>query len=284
MEIEILGSGGAVATPQPGCGCLVCQQARARGVPYSRGGPSLFVHGPDLLFDTPEEIGIQLNRSRVRQINGCFYSHWHPDHTMGRRVWEMNYDYRNWPGHNRCTDIYLPQQVAHDFRTRLGLHEHFAFLARHGVVQLHELSDGESVTVGSTRVTPFRLAENFVYAFLLEEQSGQRVLIAMDELFGWQPPAHLRGVDLAVLPMGIPELHPLTGARLMHAEHPVLAHEATFEQTLEMVRQLEPRSVILSHIEEPFGLDPDTLRTLAARLQRDGLPISFAHDTLLVEV
>jgi phosphoribosyl 1,2-cyclic phosphate phosphodiesterase len=283
MQLEILGSGGATLTPRPGCSCRTCQQARSRGVPYSRSGPCLFVHGPELLFDTPEEISIQLNRSGVRQINGCFYSHWHPDHTMGRRVWEMNYDYQNWPAQNRCTDIYLPQQVAHDFRTRLGLYEHFTYMARHGVVQLHELSDGESVTVGSTRVTPFRLAENYVYAFLLEDQ-GKRLLVAMDELFGWQPPAHLRGVDMAFLPMGIADTHPLSGERLMHAEHPVLTHEATFTQTLEMIRKLEPKQVILSHIEEPFGLDPDTLNTVAARLQHDGLPVSFAYDTLLVDV
>jgi phosphoribosyl 1,2-cyclic phosphate phosphodiesterase len=243
----------------------------------------LFVHGPDLLFDTPEEITVQLNRARVRQINGCFYSHWHPDHTMGRRIWEMNFDYQNWPAQNRCTDIYLPQQVAHDFRTRLGLHEHFTYMARHGVVQLHELSDGESVTVGVTRVTPFRLAENYVYAFLLEDTS-QRVLVIMDELFAWQPPAYLKGLDLVYLPMGIADVHPLTGERLMHAEHPVLAHEATFTQTLEIVRQLEPRQAVMSHIEEPFGLDPDTLNTLASRLQQDGLPITFAYDTMLVTV
>jgi phosphoribosyl 1,2-cyclic phosphate phosphodiesterase len=283
MRIEILGSGGAIATPRPGCACRVCQQARTRGVPYSRGGPSLFVHGPNLLFDTPEEIGLLLNRSQVRHIAACFYSHWHPDHTMGRRIWEMNYDYQNWPAHNRCTDIYLPQQVAHDFHTRLGLHEHFEFLSRHGVVRIIELSDGASVTIGGTKVTPIRLAENYVYAFLLES-GGRRALIAMDELYGWNPPASLRGIELAVMPMGIPAVHPLTGSQLMHPNHPVLAHEATFEQTLAMLRQIAPQQAILSHIEEPFDLDHDEYRAIAVQLRRDGLPVSFAHDTMMVEV
>ncbi|MBI2846110.1 MAG: hypothetical protein HYX86_06160, partial [Chloroflexi bacterium] len=82
MQIEILGSGGAITTPKPGCFCRVCVPAREKGVPYSRTGPSLFVHGPDVLIDTPEEIKQQLNRSRVKQIRAAFYSHWHPDHTM----------------------------------------------------------------------------------------------------------------------------------------------------------------------------------------------------------
>ena len=65
MKVEILGSGGAVSTPRPACSCRVCAEARREGIPYSRGGPSLFVHGPDVLVDTPEDIKAQLNRSRI---------------------------------------------------------------------------------------------------------------------------------------------------------------------------------------------------------------------------
>ena len=56
MKLEFLGSGGAGTIPKPLCQCRVCVQAREKGVPYSRTGPSLFIHGPDVLFDTPEEI------------------------------------------------------------------------------------------------------------------------------------------------------------------------------------------------------------------------------------
>ena len=54
MRLEILGSGGAVTIPRPGCDCRVCAEARARGIPYARTGPSVFVHGPDVLIDTPQ--------------------------------------------------------------------------------------------------------------------------------------------------------------------------------------------------------------------------------------
>ncbi len=105
MRIEFLGTGGATTTPRPGCQCRVCIEARERGVPYSRSGPAVFVHGPDVLIDTPEEIKDQLNRAGIEHIEAGLYSHWHPDHTMGRRVWEaLNFDGRNWPPsaqHNR---------------------------------------------------------------------------------------------------------------------------------------------------------------------------------------
>ena len=284
MRVEILGSAGAVSTPKPGCSCRVCVEAREKGVPYSRTGPSTFVHGPDVLFDTPEDSKHQLNRSRVREIKAAFYSHWHPDHVMGRRVWEeLNYDWRSYPPTPRSTPIYLPQQVAQDFRERLGSWEHLAFLARLGVVELIEVPDGDTVAVGTTAITPFRLAEDYVYAFLLEGD-GERVLVAPDELHRWTPPPDLGRLDLAVLPMGICEFHALTGERRIDPEHPILRAEATFEETLAIVEALDVDRVVLSHIEEIDGLSHDDLRELERRLQDDGRPIVFAYDGMVVDV
>ena len=69
MQIEILGSGGAVTTPKPLCECRICMEAREKGIPYSRSGPSVFIHGPNLLIDTPEDIFLQLNRAEIKKIN-----------------------------------------------------------------------------------------------------------------------------------------------------------------------------------------------------------------------
>jgi phosphoribosyl 1,2-cyclic phosphate phosphodiesterase len=236
-----------------------------------------------VLIDTPEEIKDQLNRSGVKKIAACFYSHWHPDHVMGRRVWEMNRDWRNWPPQHQRTDVYLPQQVAADFRQRLGSWEHFAFLEHEGLVQVIELSDGEAVQIGGVEIRPFRLAEDYVYAFLFDHD-GRRALIAPDELLGWSPPDDLSGIDLAVLPMGILEFDPFTGVRQIPEEHSVLRFEATFRQTLEIVGKLDAERVLLTHIEEPDGLSYDDLRRLEAQIRDDGRDIGFAYDTLVVEV
>ncbi len=284
MRFEFLGSGGAITTPRPGCACRLCREARANGIPYSRKGPSVFVHGPNVLIDTPEEIKDMLLRSQVPQIDAAFYSHWHPDHTAGLRVWEtMNADWFNWPPQHTRTPIYLPQQVAADFHVRLGAWEQMMYLQQFGVVGVNVLADGDTVTIGSTRIRPFRVAQDYVYAFLLEEE-GQRVLIAPDELYQWRPPEEVRGLDLAIIPMGLPVIHPFTGERLIPADHPVLQSEATFEQTLEMVRQLAAKRVIMTHIEEPCQLSYDDLLRLEARVQAQGYPITFAYDTLLVDL
>ena len=267
MLIEILGSGGARGTPAPGCLCRVCTLARARGAPYSRMGPSCYVHELGLLIDTPEEARLQVERAGLPHIPACVYSHWHPDHTMGRRVFEMNISLRSWPPVTHPTDVYLPQQVAADARSHLGLWEQLSYMQSRGMVRVRELRDGESFRLNGWSVTPIPLSESYVYAFILEGD-GRRVLIAPDELVGWQPPADLVGarpLDLALLPMGIVEFDPFSGDRLIPAIHPILRSEATFEQTLDVVRQLHARRVVLGHIEEPSGLTYDDFLELAAR-------------------
>jgi phosphoribosyl 1,2-cyclic phosphate phosphodiesterase len=284
MRVEILGSGGATTTPRPGCDCRVCVEARSKGVPYARTGPSVFVHGPNVVFDTPEEAKLQLDRAGIGAVGACVYSHWHPDHTMGRRVWETrNGDFRTWPREAKrpgVTDVYLPQQVAADFRTYLGGMEHLEFMQLRGWVRVHELADGESILIDGVEIRPFRLAEDYVYAFELAGL-GRRLLIAMDELNGWMPPPEVRGVDLAVLPMGICEFDPFSGERRIHPEHPVLRYEATFEETRAIVELLGAGHVVLTHVEEIDGLSHDDLQRLAPDY---GFNVTFAWDGYSVEV
>ncbi|WP_066174663.1 MBL fold metallo-hydrolase [Bacillus marinisedimentorum] len=284
MKLEFLGTGGATVIPRPLCSCRVCAEARDKGVPYSRTGPGLFVHGPDLLIDTSEDISIQLNRSQVKSIKGVIYSHWHPDHVMGRRVLEsMNADWVNYPPKHTSTDVYLPEQVTIDFKERLGSADHLNFFSYMGFIEQHELKDGDTISLNGYDIYPFRLAEDYVYAFLVTE-GEKRVLIEPDELNGWQPDDSMKGVDLAVLPMGLAEYHPLTGERVFAEDHPVLKLEATFKETLAIIKKLQPKRTILTHVEEIDGLSYDDLKEVEKQLKADGLDIEFAYDTMVVEV
>lgn len=286
LRVEFLGTSGAGPIPRPLCGCAVCEEARVRGVPYARNNPSVFVHGPDVLIDTPGEILDQLNRSSVERIAGCFYSHWHPDHTMGRHIFSiLNGNFPVWPYQpRRTTPLYLPQQVAADTRMFLGIRDHLAYLEQdERVIEIHELRDGETVEIGGVGIRPLRLAQDFVYGFLFDD-GGTRLLVVMDEMDGWDPPDEAKRCDLAVVPKGLADVHPFTGERQIPAEHPALAEEATFAQTLEIVAKLEARRVVMTHIEESDGLSHDDLTRLSEQVQRDGLDLTFAFDTRIVDV
>jgi phosphoribosyl 1,2-cyclic phosphate phosphodiesterase len=175
--------------------------------------------------------------------------------------------------------------VAADARTFLALWEHLKFLeAREHVIRLQELQDDEAVRLGDTTILPLRLAQDFVYGFLFEHD-GRRLLVVPDEMDGWLPPPEARGVELAVVPAGIFEFHPLTNERLIAAEHPVLTAEATFEQTLTIIEALGSRRVVMTHIEESDGLSYDDLVEVAECVRRDrGIDLTFAHDTLTIVV
>ena len=283
MQIEFLGTGGAITTPRPGCDCRVCIEARQKGDPYSRTGPSIFIHGPNVVVDTPEEIKHQLNRSCIKHVKACFYSHWHPDHVMGRRVWEMNMDFYHWPPRHRQTDIYVPKRVAYDLQRTLGTWEHLLYFHNLDLIRLVELINDEPIILNNTIVQPFALATEYVYAFIFTEEN-KRVLIVPDEMVGWTPPDIAQGVDLAIVPMGLAEFDLLTGERRLPQNHPALKTEATFSQTLEIIKQIKAKKVIITHIEEANGLSYDDLKILEKQLQSDGLNITFAYDTLKVDV
>lgn len=283
MQIEFLGTGGSITIPKPGCHCRVCVEARHKGIPYSRTGPSIFVHGPNVLIDTPEEIKQQINRSRINHINACFYSHWHPDHVMGRRVWEMNMDVYHWPPQHHQTDIYVPKRVVYDLQRTLGTWEHLLYFDNMDLIRLIELTNDEPILLGNTTIQPFALAADYVYAFIFMEDD-KRVLIVPDEMVGWTPPETAQSVDLAVVPMGLTELDLLTGERRLPHNHPALKTEAGFSQTLEIIKNLNAKTVIISHIEEFNGLSYDDLKTIERQLQDGGLNISFAYDSLVIDV
>lgn len=284
MKIEFLGTGGAMAIPRPLCKCRVCSEARKIGVPYSRSGPSLFIHGPNILIDTPEDIYFQINRSSIERIDGVLYSHWHPDHIMGRRILEsLNADWRSYPPNNKHSDVYLPEQVAIDFRHRLGMGDHLSFFSKQGYINIHELKDGEAFSSNGVVITPFRLEEPYVYAFLVEDEN-YKMVIAPDELNNWKPDDSLNSIDLAILPMGVAEYHPLTGERQIPQEHPVLQEECTFIETVEIIKRLKPKRTILTHIEESDGLSFDDFKEIENNLKAQGLNISFAYDTLIVDL
>ena len=278
IEIEILGSGGAIPTPRALCRCPVCVEALEKGPPFSRCGPSYFIHGPNILIDTPEEIRIQLTRSKIPEIQACFYSHWHPDHVTGRRVFETNFDYAGGFKNNTCTPIYRPSGVAQDFRTMPFLRDPFEYMERHGIVKLIEVPDGKAIDFEGCRVTPVQLALPNMYAFLIETTHGSRTLLAPDELYEWTPPEHLRGLDLAILQTGLFEMDPLTGVRRLPEGFLESLKEMNFEMTLDLAKQLRAKRVIISHLEEPEGMSYTRYLELENALAPLGLSISFAYD------
>lgn len=286
MKLEILGSGGSIPTPRPLCACPICVQARDRGREYTRFGPSVFLHGPDFLFDTPEEISVQLNRSRIDHISACFYSHWHPDHTAGGRVFEMNTDFANLRRTLRTTDVYLPRQVAASFEESLGLMDHMKFMESLGLISVSVIRNDESVSICGASITPIQLARPFAFGYDVEYE-GKRVLLIMDELKWWSLNEAQRSVyyDLVYLPFGVFDYDPIAETRKVPPDYALLKDEATVEETLAVLKQLNSKRFILSHIEEPDGISIELGGQLGKFYSRQtGVTVVLAEDTMNIEI
>jgi len=286
MKLEVLGSGGAVTTPKPFCTCKTCLEARNGNPKNSRFGPSVFVHGPDILIDTPEEIFIQLNRSNITHIAACFYSHWHPDHTSGKRIFEMNKDWTNYPARNKATDVVLTEKIAETFSENLGLKSHFDFFAYTGLIHLKVIRNSEVYEINGYSVTPVQLGQDYSFGYEIAG-AGKRILIIMDELKFWIPDKRISDVlyDLVYLPLGIVDVNPITKERNIDPNNPVLEDEQTLLETLEYTKILNGKQFILGHVEEPDGITYEMGERLGTYCSGiTGKEIRIAHDTLECEI
>ena len=282
MTIEVLGSGGAVNTPKIFCDCNSCTQARKYGGVYSRLGPSVFIHGPDILIDTPEDISVQINRSSIKRIEACFYSHWHPDHTSGKRLFEAGIDWIGIPPENTSIDVYLTERIAQTFDDCLGISEHLEFMESRGIIERKIIGNDQEVSINDYVIKPNRLAQEYVFDYVISG-GDKRILIVMDELKDWQPGQEILETpfDLVYLPFGIFELNPITGARNLPADHPTLDSEQSIGETLKIVESLSSKKFILSHIEEPDNITFSLAGKLENHYSKEtGKRVVIAYDTM----
>ena len=253
MKLEILGSGGAVTAPKPFCTCTSCTEARKKN--HTRYGPSVFIHGPDILIDTPEEIAVEVNRTELPQVQAVFYSHWHPDHTAGKRFFEKNIDWIGLPPKNKKTKVVLTETIAATFKSNMALMDSFSYFSHLGIIDLLIIKDDEELELSGYVIKPVQLAMDYVFGYEISGD-GQKFLLIMDELKNWQPGAAAAAnrYTLVYLPLGIFDINPFTHKRLIDENHPTLKDEQTIEETLETVQKLNSDTFVLSHIEEPDNI------------------------------
>lgn len=286
MKLEILGSGGSVTTPKIFCQCQSCMEARALGAKHTRLGPSVFIHGPDLLFDTPEEISIQINRSSITEIKACFYSHWHPDHTAGKRLFQAGEDWVNDPPQPTCTPVYFTEKIAETFELNLGIMSHLNFLEYKGFIKKNVIGNSEPVCINSYKIEPIQLAQDYVFAYKISN-SEKSILVVMDELKDWKPSEEIRNIqfDLVFLPFGIFHYNPISKEKILPDDYFLFDEEQTIDETLEIIESLNAEQFILSHIEEPDNITIGLAESLEKFYsEKMGKNIRIAFDMMEVEV
>jgi phosphoribosyl 1,2-cyclic phosphate phosphodiesterase len=282
MKWTVLGSGGCMVIPKPLCQCRVCREARRKGVPYARGGPSAFLHDINLLLDTPAEISSLLNRSPIDRIDYLIFTHLDPDHVEGARVVEqITLDFRTWRAHpEKQICLLLPEQLSQrtrELRSQYG--SILDFYQESGFIRLQLFRD--KIKIKDIEITAISVERgsrlSFVYVF---QKPGCKVVYAPCDI---KPcPEHRNEVqeaDLLIIQPGIFEEGLKDGFRYPH-DHISRTTLYTFAQTMLLATRIQAQRVLFVHLEEYWNRSYKDYRALESKYPG----ISFAYDGLQVSV
>lgn len=286
MRLTVLGSGGNTPIPTPTCSCSICLQARDRGIPYARGGNSLFVHDLNAIVDTPETTFAALNREGIERLEWIFLTHWHPDHINGLRVLQA----RDYTAHDGLLEaiaadrptIVTTRAVYEEVTAIFGQVTHF--IEETGFGDVHFL-DEEPLTIGETTVhsIPYSLdgTDPDATAFVMETPT-ETILIATDDARHLPEQQVPDQVDLAVLECGLFEQGPDGESLFTDADWAFLEGELTHQEVLDRVDRHDPDRTLLTEIGHLTMRSHDTYQRLEQQPAYDG--ITFAFDGLTLEV
>ncbi len=282
MDLTILGSGGCMVIPKPLCGCRVCEEARIKGVPFARTGPSAFLHDIGLLIDTPAESAHQLNRERIRKAEGLLFTHLDPDHVEGFRVVEqITLDFRTWEAYpHKRLRLFMPRAL---YRAARGIRSTYGplldFYVEQGFVE-PVLFEGE-IDVGGVRIRALPVDRGrqtaYVYVF---EQAGSRIVYAPCDIKPFPEDCDsVRGADLLAIQPGIFE----TG--LKHGfeypgDHISRRTLYTFEETVALAGRIRAARVVFVHLEEYWNRSYNDYLDIEQGLDR----MQFARDGMRIRV
>ena len=236
--------------------------------------------GASVLFDTPEDVDKSLEREGIHQVRHLVYTHWHPDHTAGRRVLEqLNMDCLN-PKARRITHVWLPTWVREDFRKRHGLEDNLEYFERAGIARIHDVGEGERFQLDGLSVRPYRMAQPGLTAYILERES-RRLVFALDDTKDWKPGTEFLEPDLLVLETGWFERDP-QGQVSVPPGHTIRNEEASFEETLGIIERINPRKAALIHIEQLWARSYEDYLELEKK--HKSYRLQFGYDGLRIKL
>ena len=282
MHVTVLGSGGCTVIPKPLCKCRICREAREKGAPYARTGPSIFVHDENLLIDAPAEIAWQLNRANIDRVDYLLFTHLDPDHVEGFRIVEqITLDFRTWEAYRGKTiRLILPRVLKDqitDLKTIYG--PLIDFYEQQGFVEC--VGFDKKTTIGETEITAVPVDRGsqtaFVYIF---EKKGKKIVYAPCDIKPF--PEHRDDVkkpDILVIQPGIFENGLKHGFRYPE-NHISRTTLYTFEETLALARRLKADQVLFVHMEEYWNRGYDDYTAIEKNLKN----MRFAHDGMRITI
>jgi phosphoribosyl 1,2-cyclic phosphate phosphodiesterase len=276
------GSGGCTVIPKPLCHCRVCEEARSKGRPYERTGPSAFIHEQNLLIDTPAEIAQQLNRGRIDRIDHLLFTHLDPDHVEGFRVVEqIALDFRTWKGYpDKQIHLVLPEALYELIRRIQSAYGPLIdFYDQQGFIRCTAFR--ETIHLGPLKITAIKINRNTQVAFLyVFEQAGKKMVYGPCDIKPFpEARKEVQNADLLVIQPGIFE------SGLKHdfeypEDHISRTTLYTFEETLALAKRIDAKRILFVHMEEYWNRGYDEYSVQEKKWDN----VRFSYDGMQVTV
>ncbi len=282
MKLIILGSGGFQTIPRPTCQCKVCKQAREKGIPYARNGPSIFIEDINAVIDTPKDIINSVNREDIKRIERVFFTHWHPDHTEGFRLAEEITD--DWgdkepiqlKNHGEPIKYIAPKEVMEQIKMiRSPYGSYLDFHQAMNYVNLVEIDPGKEYTVSNILVKAEKLDLKInasVCAYILKEDE-KKVIYSPCHTKALKDNNLLKNTTLLI--MNNPWFSPLSKGQEVTENHPLRTQLFSMTELLEEIKKFNIKKTIIMHIEEMWGRSYDDFKKLEEKYKEYNIKFAF---------
>ena len=268
--------------PKPLCQCDVCSEARQKGPPFERTGPSAFIYDENILIDTPAEISSQLNRARIETVDYLMFSHLDPDHIEGFRVVEqIALDFRTWKAYpKKKIRLVLPKLLLERLKKVYTVYgSHVEYLEENGFIKCSYFD--EKTKIGDLNITALPVNRGsqiaFIYVF---EKHGRKMVYAPCDIKPFpENRAEVRQADLLLIQPGIFEdglKHQFTYPK-NHISRTTLY---TIDETIALSKRINAKQVIFIHLEEYWNRS----HTDYVCMQNNYDNVQFAYDGLRIKI
>ena len=272
MEIIILGSGGINPPPRPGCQCRVCREARDVGIPNARTRPGIFINEQSLLIGASPDLRSQLNRENVALVENVIIPSWDYLHTAGLRELEsLNYDSVTGSPVWDPIRVYIPPQDQDSEANYELLQKYKTEL---GIIDVIELRDCGQLTIGDVNILPVRIDNTGLFYFIIFNSQG-KVVYVPGRYKRFSAISEAADPDYFIVPCFYWENTTVFKRPIVNGD--LLNEFCTFEQMLEEAENLRAKQILITHIEEDYGMSHSDLQLLP-KAKYDYYPLEIAFD------
>lgn len=277
MHFKILGSGGCTAIPRPCCFCPICNEAREKGMPYSRSSCCLYITDINYVVDTPEDINYSLNKNNIKTVSGIFYSHWDPDHTLGMRVIEqLRLNWFKFFNNQKCTNP-LPILMLDGVYSELHAiqNKYGAYIDYYSSLNLCKVSRESSFKINNLDISLIPIKTNITSTAFIFKENNKKVVYAPCDNKPFPDAEELYNADIAILGGYIPT-DGFKDGTILTLDNKIYEAMYTIEELIELKNKYNYKKLILTHLEEDWGKSFDQYNEISNKLKDHS--IIFAYD------